>query len=64
MNGNNSLRYLQFREGAFDFQTSQQNPLAKRMGKIEDVTNLVMFLLSEESSYIWGENIYINGGML
>ncbi|KST91418.1 3-oxoacyl-(acyl-carrier protein) reductase [Lactococcus lactis subsp. lactis] len=31
------------------------------MGKIEDVTNLVMFLLSEESSYIWGENIYING---
>ncbi|MGV3085442.1 SDR family oxidoreductase [Enterococcus dispar] len=36
----------------------------KRMGKIEDVTNLVMFLLSEESSYIWGENIYINGGML
>jgi 3-oxoacyl-[acyl-carrier protein] reductase len=55
---------LQFREGAFDFQTSQQNPLAKRMGKIEDVTNLVMFLLSEESSYIWGENIYINGGML
>ncbi|PSI84695.1 IS6 family transposase, partial [Listeria monocytogenes] len=24
-NGNNSLRYLEFREGAFDFQTSQQN---------------------------------------
>ncbi|VYT99365.1 Integrase core domain protein [Streptococcus parasanguinis] len=23
--GNNSLRYLEFREGAFDFQTSQQN---------------------------------------
>ncbi|HFL7436465.1 TPA: IS30 family transposase, partial [Enterococcus faecium] len=22
----NSLRYLEFREGAFDFQTSQQNP--------------------------------------
>ena len=40
------------------------NTLAKRMGKIEDVTNLVMFLLSNKSSYIWGENIYINGGML
>ncbi|MDB7282229.1 DDE-type integrase/transposase/recombinase, partial [Enterococcus faecium] len=25
INGNNSLRYLEFREGAFDFQTSQQN---------------------------------------
>ena len=24
-NGNTSLRYLEFREGAFDFQTSQQN---------------------------------------
>ncbi|MDQ8431181.1 hypothetical protein ACA359_13020, partial [Enterococcus faecium] len=27
INGNNSLRYLEFREGAFDFQTSQQNRL-------------------------------------
>ncbi|WP_313310168.1 hypothetical protein, partial [Lactococcus taiwanensis] len=25
INGNTSLRYLEFREGAFDFQTSQQN---------------------------------------
>ncbi|MDA2898123.1 hypothetical protein PEG84_03205, partial [Lactococcus lactis] len=25
INGNNSLRYLEFREGSFDFQTSQQN---------------------------------------
>ncbi|MGK4094765.1 hypothetical protein AB0X79_09755, partial [Pediococcus pentosaceus] len=25
INGNNSLRYLEFREGAFDFQTSRQN---------------------------------------
>ncbi|MCH3523635.1 bifunctional 4-hydroxy-2-oxoglutarate aldolase/2-dehydro-3-deoxy-phosphogluconate aldolase, partial [Enterococcus faecium] len=27
INGSNSLRYLEFREGAFDFQTSQQNLL-------------------------------------
>lgn len=26
VNGNTSLRYLEFREGAFDFQTLQQNP--------------------------------------
>ncbi|RXN39810.1 IS6 family transposase, partial [Enterococcus faecalis] len=25
INGNTSLRYLEFREGAFDFQTLQQN---------------------------------------
>ncbi|WP_270283421.1 tyrosine-type recombinase/integrase [Streptococcus infantarius] len=25
MNGNTSLRYSEFREGSFDFQTSQQN---------------------------------------
>ena len=25
INGNTSLRYLEFRENAFDFQTSQQN---------------------------------------
>ena len=28
INGNTSLRYSEFREGAFDFQTSQQNHLA------------------------------------
>ncbi|HFP6741037.1 TPA: hypothetical protein ACHJ5S_002371, partial [Enterococcus faecium] len=28
----NSLRYLEFREGAFDFQTSQQNHGASYVG--------------------------------
>ncbi|MCT0061572.1 hypothetical protein EFK34_09390, partial [Lactococcus lactis subsp. lactis] len=27
INGNTSLRYLEFRAGAFDFQTSQQNQI-------------------------------------
>ena len=36
----------------------------KRMGKAEDVANVVKFLASEESSYITGQVINIDGGML
>ena len=39
------------------------NTLAKRCGMVEDVTNLIVFLLTDKSSYIWNQNIYINGGM-
>ncbi|MDY6880483.1 MAG: SDR family NAD(P)-dependent oxidoreductase [Desulfatiglans sp.] len=34
----------------------------KRVGKPEDVANLVLFLVSEKSSYITGEVIHITGG--
>jgi len=34
----------------------------KRIGKPEDIANLVFFLVSEESSYIAGEVIHITGG--
>lgn len=40
-----------------------ENTCAKRIGEVTDVVDLVMFLLDEKSSYIWGQNIYINGGM-
>lgn len=40
-----------------------QIPL-KRMGTAEDVANLVKFLASEESSYITGQVINIDGGMI
>ena len=40
-----------------------ENTYAKRIGEIGDVVELVMYLLGEKSSYIWGQNIYINGGM-
>ena len=42
---------------------SAQIPM-KRMGKAEDVANLVYFLGSEESSYITAQTISIDGGML
>ena len=35
----------------------------KRIGTVEDVANLVLFLLSDEASYITGAEISIDGGM-
>ncbi|MEM5477462.1 glucose 1-dehydrogenase [Pacificibacter sp. AS14] len=36
----------------------------KRQGTIEDVANLVLFLACEDSSFLTGTNVDINGGML
>ncbi len=41
----------------------EQIPL-KRMGTAEDVANVVKFLASEESKYITGQVIHVDGGML
>ena len=41
----------------------KQIPL-KRFGKAEDVANVVKFLVSEESSYITGQVIHVDGGMV
>ena len=35
-----------------------------RMGTVQDVANVVKFLTSEESSYITGQVIHVDGGML
>ena len=40
---------------------SQKNP-SKRMAKVEEISSLILFLLSEKSDYINGENIVIDGG--
>ena len=40
-----------------------KNP-SGRLGKVSDVANVVMFLCSERSDYINGENINANGGIL
>ena len=37
-------------------------PMA-RLGLPEDVANAVVFLASDEASYITGQTIHVNGGM-
>ena len=44
-------------------EISNKIPL-KRMGTVEDVANVVKFLASKDSSYITGQVINIDGGML
>lgn len=44
-------------------EIAKQIPL-KRMGTSKDVANVVSFLASENSSYITGQVIHIDGGML
>jgi 3-oxoacyl-[acyl-carrier protein] reductase len=42
----------------------KQKPSLKRMGTPEEVANLYLFLASDEASYISGEVIRIDGGMV
>lgn len=44
-------------------EISKTIPL-KRIGTPKDVANVVKFLASEESSYITGQVIHVDGGML
>jgi 3-oxoacyl-[acyl-carrier protein] reductase len=37
---------------------------AKRFGKVDDVADTIVFLLSDKASYINGTNIHINGGLI
>ncbi len=41
-----------------------QNIPMKRFGKPEEIASLVLYLSSDEASYITGHNFHINGGML
>ena len=52
-----------------DLNTEQKNNYLSRIpmskfGKPADVANLVFFLANDDSSYITGQNIHVNGGML
>ncbi|MCD1258889.1 SDR family oxidoreductase [Paenibacillus athensensis] len=44
-------------------QFHKERTLAKYIGQPEEVANVISFLLDEQSSYIWGAAIDINGGM-
>ena len=34
-----------------------------RLGDLEDIANAALFLVSDQSNYINGETIHVNGGM-
>ena len=36
---------------------------SSRLGEPEDVANAVIFLASDQSNYISGETLHVNGGM-
>ncbi len=41
-----------------------ENNSSKRIGKTDEIAELILFLLSEKSSYINGETIRVDGGMI
>lgn len=50
------------RSGKFDEKKITQRIPMKRMGRVEEVVNVVHFLCSEAASYITGETIVVDGG--
>ena len=51
-------------EGVFDVETIKNMVPMKRAGTPQEVADLVAFLVSENASYITGQIISINGGMI
>lgn len=51
-------------DGVFDEKMIERMVPMKRAGRPEDVANLVGFLASEQASYISGQIISVNGGMI
>jgi NAD(P)-dependent dehydrogenase (short-subunit alcohol dehydrogenase family) len=44
--------------------TMLRHALTPRLGRPEDVAAMVVFLASDESAFITGQNICVDGGML
>ena len=55
--------YYAFYKDEDAIEIGKSNP-SGRLGKLEDVANAVLFLCTEESEYINGENINVSGGIL
>ena len=46
-----------------EVKSNIKNIPIKRIGKLTEISGIVNFLSSEDSSYITGQNINVNGGM-
>jgi NAD(P)-dependent dehydrogenase (short-subunit alcohol dehydrogenase family) len=51
------------KEGVEFIQKSEQMHAMKRMGSVEEVSMLAVFLASDEASFITGDNILVDGGL-
>lgn len=54
--------WIETRGAVYDGADVSQHP-AGRVGKPEDIANVVLFLCSERAGFITGENICVDGGM-
>ena len=59
----NTGSYYAFYTDSDAAEVGKNNP-SGRLGKLEDVSNTVLFLCTDEAEYINGENINVNGGIL
>lgn len=57
-------KILGFKEGEAFRKYSADIPLRGKAGKPEDVAKVVLFLASEDSDYLTGQTINVDGGML
>ena len=39
-----------------------RRPAVKRLGRMEDLANMALFLCSDEASFITGQTILVDGG--
>jgi NAD(P)-dependent dehydrogenase (short-subunit alcohol dehydrogenase family) len=50
--------------GKDEFDQSRPVPnMAKRPGQPEEAAKAVLFLVSEDSSFVWGANLFVDGGV-
>jgi NAD(P)-dependent dehydrogenase (short-subunit alcohol dehydrogenase family) len=50
--------------GKDDFDSTRPVPnMAKRPGQPEEAAKAVLFLVSEDSSFVWGANLFVDGGV-
>jgi NAD(P)-dependent dehydrogenase (short-subunit alcohol dehydrogenase family) len=50
--------------GKDEFDASRPVPnMAKRAGQPEEAAKAVLFLVSDDSSFVWGANVFVDGGV-